>query len=154
MKITMESVAYNIEPKNANFSGIIWKRNGRSYLNASAEIYEDLDKMILTFIFAISKDKNDKNYENVVMRTSLSSCKINDGNRGNFLIKMAMEGFEKTADFKFTCPFLKVSVINHQRVKVVASNFNHSRNRSTSRTLSQTRNICPHFCSPIKSNFH
>lgn len=105
----MERVAYNNDFRNANVSAVIWEHGSHSYLNASGEIFKDLEKMNLFFEFAIGKSEEDKNYENVMMRSTLSSCKIQEGVRGNFIIKVAMEGFDKTADFNFTCPFHKVN---------------------------------------------
>ena len=104
----MDTVVYNKDIGRANFTAKVWKENGHSYLNASADIFEDLEKVILTFIFAIGSNENDKNYENVMMRSTVNTCKMHEGNRANFIIKMLMDQFTKTADFNFTCPFPKV----------------------------------------------
>lgn len=74
----------------------------------SAENFVDVDKMILTFVFAIPRNIHDKNYENVIMSSTFSSCKIHDGNRGNFIVKMIMENADDVMDFHFGCPFMKV----------------------------------------------
>jgi hypothetical protein len=41
------------------------------------------------------------------MESTMQSCRINDGNRANFLVKMVMDDLNKYFDFKFTCPFPK-----------------------------------------------
>lgn len=105
----MDKVVYNSNNDCANVTANVWKQDSHSFLNVSAETFIDLDKMIITFLFAICKNEKDKNYENVLIRSTISSCKVNEGNRGNFMIKMAMAEFDQTADFKFTCPFYKVS---------------------------------------------
>lgn len=113
-KIILERVVYNSEPSNANVSAQVWQKGGHSYLNVSAETFKDLDRMILNFDFAIGKNEDDNNYENVLPRSTFSTCKIDRGVRGNFLVKIAMEDFEKTADFKFSCPFPKVNLFKSQ----------------------------------------
>lgn len=108
-KIVQEKVVYTNDPKNANVSAEVWVKNNRTLLNVSAENFIDLDRLILTFVLSIPKNENDKNFDSKIMQSTLSSCKISEGNRGNFIIKMVMEEFEKNADFKFDCPFLKVN---------------------------------------------
>lgn len=98
----MDHVIFNSNPRYSNVTAIVWKERDHSYLNASAENFVDLDKMLVSFVLAIGK-----NYENVVMRSTLNSCKINEGVLGNFVIKMVMEDFDQTADFTFSCPFRK-----------------------------------------------
>lgn len=107
-KIIMNKVIYNSDNSNANVSAIVWSINDHSFLNVSAETFVDLDKIVMSFVFAVCRNENDKNYENVLVRSTLNSCKVNEGNRGNFMIKMAMADFDSTADFKWTCPFYKV----------------------------------------------
>lgn len=106
----MDSVIFNIDPSNANVTAKVWQEKGHSYLNMSAETFVDLEKMVLSFVYAIGKNDNDKNYENIIMQSSLNSCKVNSGNRGNFIIKMVMDQFKQNSDFNFTCPFPKVNI--------------------------------------------
>lgn len=106
----MDSVVFNFDPNNGNITAKVWKENGHSYLNMSAETFVDLERMMLTFVYAIGKNENDKNYENVIMHSTMNSCKVNNGNRGNFVIKMVMDQFQKNSDFNFTCPFPKVNI--------------------------------------------
>lgn len=61
--------------------------------------------MIVSFVLAIPKNDNNRNFENVAMKSTLNSCKINEGVFGNFIIKMAMDDFDETADFKFSVRF-------------------------------------------------
>lgn len=122
-------------------------------MNISAENFVDLDRMILSFILAVPSSSGDK----VVMTSTLSSCKIHEGNRANFIIKMLMEQFEKVADFQFVCPFPKVE----RFIVFYFSNYLNfsSRDHSTCTTSSPTLIYCQHFCltarrstSPWRSN--
>lgn len=106
----MDHVIFTSDPRYSNVSGIVWQERDHSYLNVSAENFVDLDKMIVSFVLAVPKNDHDKNFENVAMKSTLNSCKINEGVFGNFIIKMAMDDFDETADFKFSCPFRKVKM--------------------------------------------
>lgn len=64
--------------------------------------------MLVQFMFAIPRDKNDKNYENIVIKTSTNVCKLAQGVMGDFVVKMIMTDFHKFADFDIGCPFKKV----------------------------------------------
>lgn len=114
----MDKVVYNNDPNYGNVTAKVWTKGNHSYLNVTAESFVDLDKMLLSIVFAITRTENEKIIENVLMRTTLNTCKINEGNRGNFIVKMMMEEIDRTADFKFTCPFPKVFIFNNEELKL------------------------------------
>lgn len=107
----MDKVVYNNDPNNANVSANVWTKGDHSFLNVTAESFVDVEKILLSIVFAITRTENEKIVENVLMRTTLNTCKINEGNRGNFIVKMMMDEIDRTADFKFTCPFPKVFIV-------------------------------------------
>jgi hypothetical protein len=53
------------------------------------------------------KNEQDQNYEMTLLQSTLISCKIMEGTRANFVIKMLMDDFDKYFNFNFTCPFPK-----------------------------------------------
>jgi hypothetical protein len=72
-------------------------------------IYEyELPAMSATFFFAVNKDKNDLNYERVLVKSSINICKMLNGVTGDFLTKMIMEGLGKSAEVSMKCPMQKV----------------------------------------------
>lgn len=54
---------------------------------------------------AAKRNDKDTEYTNVLLRTSVNVCKISDGILGNFLTKIVMENFRKSANFEMKCPF-------------------------------------------------
>lgn len=65
------------------------------------------DVTVLKFLvtFAIPKDKNDQNYENVVLKSSINACKMFQGITGDFISKMIMDDFKPHVDVDLKCPF-------------------------------------------------
>lgn len=65
----------------------------------------EVNKIMISFTFAIAKDKNDKNYERVVLQSTVNACKMLEGVMGDFLVKMIMENLRKHVLFELKCPF-------------------------------------------------
>ncbi|CRK89371.1 CLUMA_CG003126, isoform A [Clunio marinus] len=105
-KITLNNVIYSSDPKYANASAIIWQQNEKSYLNLTMETFEDLEKMIITVKWGFKTSKNSDS-EISLMNTKINSCKLSEGNRGNPLVRIVMDPFDRCSDFNFTCPFTK-----------------------------------------------
>lgn len=61
----------------------------------------------MTFIYSIPKNDRDKNYEFTVINSKISTCKIIQGTRGNFLMRMLFDDFNKYFNTTFACPFPK-----------------------------------------------
>lgn len=54
---------------------------------------------------AAQKDDNDKEYTNILLKTSVNVCNLSKGVIGNFVTKVLMENFKKSANFEMKCPF-------------------------------------------------
>lgn len=78
-------------------------------MNVSFTFNQDVSKLMVHFEFAIPKDKNDKNYGNVIIKSTVSVCKIAQGILSDFVVKMIMEDFHKFADFDIVCPMKTVN---------------------------------------------
>lgn len=55
----------------------------------------------------ISND-NSSSYDNEMFKTTVDLCKISDGVLGSFAMRWYLETFEKSANFEYKCPFVKV----------------------------------------------
>lgn len=76
-----------------------------SLLNFTATSNVTILKYMGTFKFLLPQSDNDKEYRNQVLQSSIDLCKIHDGVRGNFLVKMMMEDFyNKTDAINLRCP--------------------------------------------------
>lgn len=110
-KIIFENFVSTSDPEIANFSSIITKSsNGISVMNITMDLAYEVSKMMLYFVFSIPKDKNDKNYEKILIKSSVNACRMVNGIQGDFLTKMIMEDFRNVADFELKCPLPKVSL--------------------------------------------
>jgi hypothetical protein len=81
---------------------------GSTVLNLSLVFNQQITVAKCLVILSIPKDKNDQNYENVVIRSSVDMCKMFQGITGNFLTRMVMENIKKIIDFDLKCPIDKV----------------------------------------------
>jgi hypothetical protein len=70
---------------------------------------EDVLKLIIQFELNCKKDKNDRNYEKQIIKTSVSTCRIGEGVLGSFAAKMIMENYDKLVGYSLKCPYKKVS---------------------------------------------
>lgn len=61
----------------------------------------------MTFIFSIPKSSQDKNYELTMLNSKISTCKLMQGTRGNFIIRMLLDDFNRFVTTTFPCPFPK-----------------------------------------------
>lgn len=77
-------------------------------MNITMDFAYDISKMMIYFVFSIAKDKNDKNYEKIILKSNVNACKMISGIQGDFLTKMIMEDFKNFADFELKCPLPKV----------------------------------------------
>jgi len=107
--MTFDSIISTSNPLYANFSTSINKINVTdTAVNVYFEYFQDVTKFTVKFKLSIPKDKNDQNYEKVLLDSATNVCKMAKGIVGDFLVKMIMEDFSKFADFNITCPWKKV----------------------------------------------
>jgi hypothetical protein len=81
---------------------------GRSTINMTAIHFHDMTLFKSLMTCSIPKDKNDQNYENVLIRSSINVCKMLQGVTGDFITRMLMHGIKNNVDFDMKCPFKKV----------------------------------------------
>jgi hypothetical protein len=62
-------------------------------------------KLLITF--SIPKNEQDRNYEKVVVQSSINACKMFNGVTGDFISKMIMEKVKDFVDFDVKCPIKK-----------------------------------------------
>jgi hypothetical protein len=105
-RITIDSIITNINPTYANFTHSIQKLDsGDTLMNITYYYAMDISQIIIHSELNIQKDKNDRNYERQLLKTSTNVCKMSQGVIGNFIAKMIRKYVE--SDMK--CPFKKVS---------------------------------------------
>lgn len=110
-----------MNPKYINTTLVLFRGSeGESIFNYSSDINVDLLRLIGTFSFSLQKTKDDNDYENEILRSTVNMCKLEDGVRGNFLTKMLMENFKNCADFSLKCPM--------QQRNISLTNFKMSEN--------------------------
>lgn len=96
-------------PEIANFSATIGKTPlGETVLNISVNYLSEVSNMTAFFVMSVNKDKNDNNYEKVLVSSSTNVCKMLKGIAADILTKMIMEDIGKSADFELKCPIPKV----------------------------------------------
>jgi hypothetical protein len=61
----------------------------------------------MTFKLSLPKGNHDKNYDLTILDSTVSVCNFYKGTRGNFIVKMLLDDFDKYFDCKFECPFKK-----------------------------------------------
>jgi len=107
---SFENIIYNSNPAYGNITASLAPVNDSDLLlNVQINLKQDVQRITALLTLAMPKDKNDKNYERIVLKSPANICRLGQGRMGNFVSKMIMEEFGKYADFKVECPFLKVS---------------------------------------------
>jgi hypothetical protein len=79
-------------------------------MSETINFFYDVSKITIFLTFSIGKDKNDKNYERTVLKTSISACKMMQGVVGDFVTKTMMHTLKDYVDFELKCPFKKVKI--------------------------------------------
>jgi ribosomal protein L6P/L9E len=88
---------------------VVKNSNGEMTLNVTLYYAFEIQKLTAHFTFSVPKNKNDRNYERVLISSSASVCKMLSGVTGDFVTKMIMKDLEKFIDFPLKCPLPKVS---------------------------------------------
>jgi hypothetical protein len=119
--IYFNSVISTRDSKYANFSIVVFDG---IYMNTSFTVFQNYSKMLvlsnsiqknilptlisdlfqMTYSFMLPKNDRDRNYELTLFHSAIQSCKIAQGVRANFIVKMLMDD-KKVGNF-FQCPLL------------------------------------------------
>lgn len=78
-------------------------------MNISVNLAYEVSKIMISFSFAVPKDKNDKNFERIIIKSTVNVCKMFQGVMGDFIVKTIMDVLQKSVDFEMKCPFPKVN---------------------------------------------
>lgn len=81
---------------------------GKSCLNATIYFAHEVFKMSILFKFAIPKDKNDKDFQTVLINSNVNVCKLINGVVGDFLSRMILDDLKKSSQNKLQCPIPQV----------------------------------------------
>jgi len=108
-------IKYNAKYCTLNMS-IATNNDGDSLLNITHEAIVPIEKLSLTFTLQFPMDDKDKDYQIKFLKSTIDVCKITRGTMGNFIVKMLMDEFYKSADFKVACPFPKVTTFKVEAV--------------------------------------
>jgi len=79
-------------------------KTGELTVNFSSNFMTNLTAYVQFYTVRIATGLKASNYDVEVLKSSINVCKMANGTRGNFLIKMLMEEFTKHASFKIGCP--------------------------------------------------
>jgi len=99
-------VKYNQKHFIANVS-LLNEKDGDLLINFTSQFVVKMLKYIHTYSINIANGDRDRNYETQIFKSTIDFCKVGKGTRGNFVVKMLMEDFEKIADFDrrlISCP--------------------------------------------------
>jgi hypothetical protein len=111
-RLEIQNFVATSDPSVANFSSVISKNSeGFSVINVTMEFAYEISKMMINYELLVPKDKNDKNYEKLIIKSNVNACRMVNGIKGDFLTKMIMEDFKNYADFELKCPLPKVQKI-------------------------------------------
>lgn len=103
-KLIFTSVASHSNREYTDVNLTLFESNHTSLLNFSVTSNVPIKKIMAAFSFSLPQHDKDEDYQNRVLQSSVNLCKLQDGVRGNFLTKMLMEDFDKSANFTLKCP--------------------------------------------------
>lgn len=73
-------------------------------LNFSTEAKFSFDNLRIYATVGLPKNKNDKKYENIILRTTFDACKMLRGSKGDFLGNIIISVVKKYSDRELKCP--------------------------------------------------
>lgn len=85
-------------------------------MNFTFTNFVEFIKIFPTITFALPRDSKDAEFSKVIMKATVDLCRIQEGVRGNFVIKMIMEQFENISNI-VKCP-LKPKTVDYWNLKV------------------------------------
>jgi hypothetical protein len=95
--------------EHGNITAVIERNSkGENVLNQTIYTAYDVNNLTVFYTLAVGKDEKDKNYEKVLIRTSVNICRMFQGNQADFIAKTVMNNLANYADFELKCPFKKV----------------------------------------------
>lgn len=109
-RITIDNLVSSVNPMYVNLTHNIAKaESGETTFNMTVYYGTEIIKVMALISFNVQKDKNDRNCERELIRTSINICKMAQGVLGDFIAKMIMQDLHKFIDFDMKCPYKKVS---------------------------------------------
>jgi hypothetical protein len=110
-KISLDNIIFNVNEAYSNITyGIKNLDSGDTLFNITAYYAVDIIKMMVYTELNIQKDKNDRNYDRKLLKTSTNICKLSQGVLGDFIAKIIMKDIHEIIDFDLNCPFKKVRI--------------------------------------------
>lgn len=81
--------------------------NGASFLNSSGTLLVDFNQALVPFVLKTKVNVNDQEFNKIIFRGKIDTCKVADGVFGNFLVRFLMENLEKFSNLTLACPHKK-----------------------------------------------
>lgn len=79
-----------------------------SSINATMDIFEKIDNVLISIVLKVPADEKDKNYQKEFYKTTVDLKKLFKGVEASFVSKVIMENFKDSVDFDLKFPFQKV----------------------------------------------
>ena len=80
---------------------------GVSRTNFTIAFLFDIEKLVINFILKAKANEVLKEYDLLLLRGSIDTCKASQGNVGNYLMRFLMENFKNHGNVPLTCPHPK-----------------------------------------------
>lgn len=81
--------------------------DGMSRVNITTTLKVDLLKVSTMFSLMGKTYENSKEFDHLILKGNIDSCKVSNGTFGNFIVQMIAENLEKYSNFRFECPLKK-----------------------------------------------
>jgi len=108
-KIALTGILTHSDERFSNWTASIRKDQQNDYfLTSSCTQHTDMTRVMFQITLALTKTLKDSEYDQIVHKTNVDVCKIANGIMSNFLLKVVMQNFRKSANFTPQCPIKKV----------------------------------------------
>lgn len=92
--------------QNFNFN-IFNSSDGISMFNASGEVLSDFEKIVVAFVIKSKSNENFAEYDKMLLRGTIDTCKASEGIFGNFLMRFLKSTVKDYSNISLTCPHYK-----------------------------------------------
>ena len=97
----------------SNYTAVIINdtKTGKTVLNMTGKILNDIQKLLFYFELKAKSDPDKLEYDRLVLKGEIDSCKSSKGVVGNFIANFIVGKISKFSNYRFACPQPKIFLI-------------------------------------------
>ena len=104
-KVEIENVLLTPNYKYGNITVTIGE--SRDVLNITADVLQDILKLLVHTSFSVPKDERDREYQRNILKVTINFCRVVNGVGGDFISKFVGNELRRITKIPLKCPLVK-----------------------------------------------